>query len=85
MNGNGRHLESLPSVKVKVAGVVAGHRRAVGQPGMGGDATQGAAEAEAGQDSWPGVGLDQAWWQGAGLQQTRRAGWIGKAGKIASI
>ena len=85
MNGNGRHSQSLPSVKVKVAGVVAGHRRAVGQPGMGGDATQGAAEAEAGQDSWPGVGLDQAWWQGAGVKQARGPSWIGKARKIASV
>ena len=85
MNGNGRHSQSLPSVKVKVAGVVAGHRRAVGEPGMGGDATQGAAEAEAGQDSWSGVGLDQAWWQGAGVKQARGPSWIGKARKIASV
>ena len=85
MNGSGRHSQSLPSVKVKVAGAVAGHRRAVGQPGVGGDATQGAAEAEAGQDPWPGVGLDQAWWQGAGVKQARGPSWIGKARKIASV
>ena len=72
-------------VQVEVAGVVDRHRRVGDQPELGGDATQGPAEAEAGQDPWSGVGLDQAWWQGAGVEQARGPSWIGKTRKIASV
>ena len=78
-------LRNNSDVEPQVAGAVDRHRRAGDQSELGGDATQGAAEAEAGQDPWPGVGIDQAWWQGAGVKQARGPSWIGKARKIASV
>ena len=73
------------NLQVEVAGVADRHRRVGDQPELGGDATQGPAEAETGKSSWPRAGFDQAWWQGAGLDQARRAGGVGKAGQVASV